>query len=203
MKLPKNSKLSLNQAGFTIIELLISTLVFSGVLLIVTFGIIELTNNYINGSISSKVQNTNRSIVKQISANIQLNPVNTITVTPITSTNPYTYYFCVNGIRYIYQDNDGGGNCPAPLPPNAPGPNTDVEYLLGSNMQLIQPSNPDMVYSISAPNVTAGLYGITIDILYGPAGTYNSSSYVCNDILSGGAFCDNSTITTTTDVRIQ
>jgi len=174
------------------------------------------------GTISAEVQNTNRALVDQISQQIKLNSSNNGNVNipnatgvsasfPGEATPAITYWFCVNGIRYIYQYNviapyaltedNLGTSCPSPsgTPPSSA---SGDESLLSSNMQLIQPlSGPNMVYQPSGSSVPQ-LWYITLDILYGSTGSYNPTTYACKNITLGGSFCDNSTITTAVDVRL-
>lgn len=62
-----------NQAGFTIIELLIATLVFAVVLIIITSGIIQFSKQYYKGVISTNTQVAARSLIEDISRSIQYN----------------------------------------------------------------------------------------------------------------------------------
>ena len=61
----------LRNKGFTIVELLIATAVFSFILLVVTTGIIRLGNMYYKGVISSRTQESIRNIVSETSSAIQ------------------------------------------------------------------------------------------------------------------------------------
>ncbi|HSH18093.1 MAG TPA: prepilin-type N-terminal cleavage/methylation domain-containing protein [Candidatus Saccharimonadales bacterium] len=61
------------QAGFTIIELMIATLIFSLVLILITTGVMQFTRQYYKGLISSKTQNTARSIIDDVGRAIQFN----------------------------------------------------------------------------------------------------------------------------------
>jgi prepilin-type N-terminal cleavage/methylation domain-containing protein len=58
-------------SGFTIVELMISTLVFSVILLVVTFGIVHFTNSYYRGINGSTTQDTARTIVDSVTQAIQ------------------------------------------------------------------------------------------------------------------------------------
>lgn len=61
------------QAGFTIIELMIATLVFSIILITITAGILSFTRQYYRGVIASKTQDTARAIVDDVTRAIQFN----------------------------------------------------------------------------------------------------------------------------------
>jgi len=61
------------QAGFTIIELMIATVIFTGIMIVLTFGVIEITNTYYKGITENKTQNVARSIMSNISQALQFN----------------------------------------------------------------------------------------------------------------------------------
>ncbi len=103
------------QHGFTIIELLIATMIFSVMLLILSYGLIQVTRQYIKSINTGKTQEAARSIVEDISQSIQFGsfaPTPTVT-SPVVQT---TYieeatgatvsvnakYFCVGSTRYTY-----------------------------------------------------------------------------------------------------
>ncbi len=209
-----NKNLISDQSGFTVIELLISSIVFTLILLVTTYGIIQITRGYIKGSVSAQVQNNNRSLVDEITQNIQLSSSSSVNPGPNVPANwksffP-TYWFCVNGVRYIYQFNNPqpyaltedshGISCLSPQadPPSA---GTGEKSLLNSNTQLLRPTGggSQLIYTIGS----SGLYGVTLDLLFGGPSTYviNSGKYTCRSISLGGSFCNNSTITTAVGIR--
>lgn len=61
----------LNDKGFTIIELMVATVVFSMVLLLCTYGIIHVGNDYYKGITEARTQENARSLVDRISQDIQ------------------------------------------------------------------------------------------------------------------------------------
>jgi prepilin-type N-terminal cleavage/methylation domain-containing protein len=220
MKLKKQTYKKIPEDGFTIIELLIATLIFSVILLITTFAVIQISRTYIRGYISSETQNTNRGILDELSQAIQLSSDGSIII-PTTKTNPTygkneIYWFCVNGQRYTYQydqeltsssndvfvqDKDPGG-CMGPGPLVNP-PSGDKE-LLSKEMQLIPPANGGALITAISSNDGEGLYGLNLTILYGdPAAYLVSPTNVkyCAPISVGGAFCGVSTISTTVEER--
>lgn len=93
------------EAGFTLVELMIATTVFAVVLLIVTFGILQVTRTYYKGATTTKTQQAARSIIDQISQAIQFSgsdPVITPSTDPAYGTPAN---FCINGTRYSYMLN--------------------------------------------------------------------------------------------------
>jgi type II secretory pathway pseudopilin PulG len=59
------------EAGFTIVELIIATLIFSVILLLLTAGIIQITHSYYKGVIETNTQNVARNIVESIGQAMQ------------------------------------------------------------------------------------------------------------------------------------
>jgi prepilin-type N-terminal cleavage/methylation domain-containing protein len=59
------------QAGFTVVELLIATVVFSMVLVIITSGIIRFTHEYYRGVHQSSTQTASRNVMSTIAQNFQ------------------------------------------------------------------------------------------------------------------------------------
>ncbi len=69
----KSDKIRKSLAGFTIIELMIASVVFSLVLVLITYGVIRFNQAYYGGIVQSNTQNVARTIVDNISQAIQLN----------------------------------------------------------------------------------------------------------------------------------
>lgn len=89
------------QNGFTIVELLIATMVFSVVLLLVTFGILQVSRVYYKGVTEANTQNVARGIMDSVSQAIQFSggAVSTTPGSPVAGTS---YGFCVNNQLYSY-----------------------------------------------------------------------------------------------------
>lgn len=96
--------LIINNSGFTIIELLSATLIFSLILIVITYGIINISNSYSKGLTQTNVQNIARNIVNDISQAIQLNKSATIGTVAGSGLNAgSTNAFCIGSREYIYQ----------------------------------------------------------------------------------------------------
>lgn len=67
------NKFNRQNTGFTIVELMIATLVFSVILLIATYGIINIGRLYRKSLTSNQTQQTARSIIDTVSQNIKFN----------------------------------------------------------------------------------------------------------------------------------
>jgi len=87
--------------GFTIVELLVATLVFSIVLLTVTLGIVQISRVYYKGINEADVQNTARSIMDTVTQSIQFSGA-TVTATP-TAQIGALQAFCIGNTQYNYR----------------------------------------------------------------------------------------------------
>jgi prepilin-type N-terminal cleavage/methylation domain-containing protein len=88
-------------SGFTILELLVATVVFSVVLLVVTAGILQIARVYYKGVTESTTQNTARAIIDTISQAIQFSGGN-VTATPSPAAAGTNYAFCVGNQQFSY-----------------------------------------------------------------------------------------------------
>ncbi len=87
-----------NQRGFTIIELMVSTLVFSVILTVVTMGVISFSNRYYKGVHTSATQSVARNIMDTIAQGIQFGPA---IVTPSGANN----FLCAGGNVFLFDNN--------------------------------------------------------------------------------------------------
>lgn len=97
-----DSKMTVNQEGFTIIELMIATVVFSVILLTVSVSLIQIGRMYYKGVNSALTQNTARTIIDDISRPIQFAGQDVIIVNPTAINGINTGAFCIGGKRYTY-----------------------------------------------------------------------------------------------------
>lgn len=91
------------QSGFTIIELMIATLVFSVILLVITAGVVAFTNQYYKGVTSSNTQATARAVMDAITQDIQFG--SNVTSSATNSDDPVGNKpgnFCAGGHEYTY-----------------------------------------------------------------------------------------------------
>jgi prepilin-type N-terminal cleavage/methylation domain-containing protein len=101
-----------DQSGFTIIELLIATAVFTVLLIIASAALIGISQTYIRGSVQDETQQSARKVLTDISQDILYNDPTGFTLPPTTYTvgppsyAPVTndeYYFCIGGDVYVYR----------------------------------------------------------------------------------------------------
>ena len=97
------------QAGFTIIELLIATTVFSLVLLMAVAGILQISKQYYQGVTQARVQEAARAVTDEIGESIRFS-TDSITMLNLVSGGPEidassaddTGYFCLGAKRYTF-----------------------------------------------------------------------------------------------------
>lgn len=136
------------QAGFTIIELMIATLVFSTVLLLCAAGLIAVGRMYQKGNTSRAVQETTRSITDQIKNDFELSGGYYQELPPDLDENIYS--FCIGGNIYTYELGrrttfDGTGSrgfvveqSPAGCTSHRDLTSTTAQGLLGPNMRVAE-----------------------------------------------------------------
>lgn len=188
-----------NQRGFTIIELLIATVIFSVILLVITGAIVQFNKIYYRGVVVNRTNDRARSIVEEIAKDIQMSRAGTVSA----SANTY----CVGDRRYTYNlntftrstppvqralivDTPAGGCSPtAPLA-------ADARELIGEDMRL------QSFVLTSQPN---GTVSISVHLTYGrqDADFTDATRTACRGIGFGGQFCAVSQITTTVTPRLN
>lgn len=95
-----------SQQGFTIVELLIATTIFSVMLLIIAGSIIQIGRLYYKSLTSSRTQETARTIISDISEAIQFNSGDVVGTNVITLNNigdPFSRGICVGSRLYSYR----------------------------------------------------------------------------------------------------
>lgn len=214
------------RSGFTIIELMIATMVFAVVLLLVTAGILQVTRVYYKGVTESNTQNTARSIIDEIAQGIQFSGGDVGTT---TGTTPGTdYAFCINNNQVSYKlghqvkNNPsaadqtwhavvlrtGVGGCTSALPQTLGNQTllSSSRDLMGQNMRLSR---------LSVENLGNNRYRITLRVVYGdsdllfspsaPSDTAGAtrSDATCRPVRAGTQFCAVSELSTVVVKRVQ
>jgi prepilin-type N-terminal cleavage/methylation domain-containing protein len=184
-----------SQQGFTIIELLIATMVFSVILLGATTALFQLERMYYRGIITDQTQTTSRSIMADISQQLQLSQ-NKVVAT--TAPAPYDYgqgsifnAFCIATTRYSYvingqveagngqynpndhtiehalwRDTIGGSQACTPL--NLGQKDPEDSKIAGTNGSELLSQNMRLAdLRLSSDCNTARLCTITVHVIYG------------------------------------
>ncbi len=94
-----------SQRGFTLVELLIASSVFSFILLGASAALVQIGRMYYKGVISSQTQGTARTVIDDISRTIQFSgkDLNIVAIEPTqTDDSPRIGVFCIGNDRYTY-----------------------------------------------------------------------------------------------------
>ncbi|MDQ3123611.1 MAG: prepilin-type N-terminal cleavage/methylation domain-containing protein [bacterium] len=201
------------QHGFTIVELMIATAVFSIVLLICSFAIIHIGKMYYKGVITNRTQDTSRRLIEDVSSSIQFGATSE-DPDLFRRTGAATYSgvnvesLCIGSVRYSYSRNHFVGqirhvlwrddvttNQCTPRNITLNTPSSNGQELLGSNMRLPQ--------GITA-NPVGQLWQVSLLVSYGDNADLftNSSLNVCRGVSAGGQFCAVSGFTTSVMKRL-
>lgn len=207
----KRNKLSKNIAGFTIIELMIATMVFGTVLLVVTTAILQITRVYYKGITQATTQSTARSIIDMISQGIQFNGGG------VTETPGSFNAFCVGNQQYSFvlgkqlTETTPAANQTwhALVVDDKPGctsssPGSSMNTQVTSGRELLQPNM--RLSKMSVQNIGTNLYKITVkvvsgddDLLKNPA----NDTATCQNFSAGTQFCAVSELTTVVTKRVE
>ncbi len=220
------NRASSTAGGFTIVELMIATLVFSMVLILITVGVLSFTKSYYRGINQSNTQSTARGIMEDVSQAIQFSGdaiapnIGVTSGSPASDTTNISHGFCIGNQRYSYllgkQLWDAGppnaslhqglhvllvdqpGSCGGQAPQNvASAPATVLGEQLQPRMRLAKLS--------VTPVGTGGLYKVTVRVVYGDDDLLNNPTGPnanCKVSISGSQYCGQSELTTTVKRRI-
>lgn len=203
----RGATLTGNEHGFTIVELLIATTVFAMVLVLITSGIIQVTDTFFKGDTESNTQQVTANVVSMISQAIQFNG-GTVTL----DSGPTGDTLCIGSEQFSYWPGAQvvSANADSGLIENTSDCNKTASpvgrQLLAQNMRLSNLST-ECISSVAlcASTTTGGqLYQIDVRVVYGndnilknPGGTNASCSGG-----SGQQFCAVSEVSTIVSERI-
>jgi prepilin-type N-terminal cleavage/methylation domain-containing protein len=223
---PSDAGTDIRQSGFTIVELMIATVVSSVILIVITFGIVRFTHDYYSGINGSNTQTTAQGAIDAISHAIEFNATGTV------ATNGSQGIFCAGSQVFLYtmgkqltaapsaanwglyQLNNPSANCVIP------GSTTGGTELLGKNMRL--------TYINLAQQAGTNVWNLEFHIAYGDPDllcrrsivgaakgscTVGATSYTTTDVIQGNdvvcksqkgsQFCSISYLTTAVGQRIN
>ena len=211
-------------AGFTIVELMISTAVFSVVLLLCATAIINVGRTFYKGVTVNKTQDTARKISEDLTQSIQFGTGNSAgfrvakdRIIPYGGNDVKVYSLCLGEVRYSYSlDRSLGSNTAYQLPHvlwkdhggNSACSPLDItsasltggEELLGDNMRVAVLDVPELVTGSKVWSVSLTIaYGDQADLFVG-GGTGDFKQ--CINKSSGGQFCAVSNINTNAIMRL-
>lgn len=208
--------------GFTILELLISTAVFSVVLLLCATAVVQVGQLFYKGVLTNRVQDTTRKVANDIISTIQAGKSGTLR--KYVATNNQLAAVCIGNIRYsfilqtkslgatsttqspniLWKDRIASGAQCNTIDLSNVGSSTGQE-LLGPNMRL-SAFNVTQLTDSSGKNTNS--YKIDVAVAYGPtddvfAVVSGKPDYLhCKARNLGGRFCAVSKITTYATERL-
>lgn len=199
--------------GFTIVELMIATTVFSIVLLLVATGMLEVGRLFYKGTTNANTQEIARIVLEDVSQAIQFSG-ETITLPSASRPNRfcvgsrrYTFNRGVmyNGTNHIFTVDRYPTTCNDSTPANnLSSPAAGSRELMGRNMRL---ANIDVRCVNGPPTCPGGIYTITVRVVYGQDDLLddaNGTNARCRqDIRAGTQFCSVSELVTTVTRRVE
>jgi len=224
----RDSLKPLQSSGFTIVELMIATVVLSVILLLSTVMITSIGNLYYKGVNKSRLQDDARTIANDVSQRLELQANSTQLpgtdgeTYPYGSGSIYVAAICIGSTRYSYiEDSAGqkwqigsGGSAVNQVPhifwrdtnPSASCTALDLTKTnppgSGSDgTELISANSSVSYFSV---DTTSAPYGVKIDLAYGDRTLL--SGVGLNATCKGGAgdqFCATATVSTAATPRLQ
>lgn len=220
----RNMKMQ-GEHGFTIIELMIATLVFSVVLVLITVGVIQFNNAYYKGVTQSNTQNIARTLIEDITQAIQFNG-SQITSPIGTTGSGSSLGFCIGNQRYSYLlgwelvsgtvnaslhqtshafVKDNPGICSGLNAQDVQGASVAGTELLGLNMRISAVSVTPVAGSNNLYKISVRVVYGDDDLLYSPSGTLPAATAPdasCKD-QTGSQFCAVSQLSTIVQKRVN
>jgi prepilin-type N-terminal cleavage/methylation domain-containing protein len=222
----RRNQIHQSQSGFTIVELMIATVISTVLLLVITFGVVHFTNDYYKGVNSSNTQATAQNAIDVITQAVQFNASGTV------ATNGTQGIFCAGTQVFLYtlgkqltgtpsssnwglyQLNNPSSNCVTPGS-TAGGTELLSKYMRLTSINLSQIGatnvwNLDMrvAYGDSdllcrpAPSIPVGSQGnCQSGPAFATAATVSGNDVTCK-ITTGSQFCTVTDLTTAIGQRI-
>lgn len=200
-----------NQKGFTILELIIASTVFSVMMILATTGIMQIGKIYYKGITTNRTQETTRAVIDDITRNYQIagNTAPSSSLQPTGSTAAQA--ICIGKTRYTFRlgvqmDNTNNHilwtdrlspTATACTPVNLSNPTADASAdltdlgraaqreLLARNMRL---------GDFTINNDSTGM-AVSVRVLYGDL-DLSADNQTCPPINQGGQFCAVSSLST-------
>jgi prepilin-type N-terminal cleavage/methylation domain-containing protein len=209
-----------SEAGFTIVELMIATVVFSVILVIASSVMIHVNNLYYKGVTQIKLQDEIRGLNDELTRRLQLNTVgptqvvaNDITFNDSIGVSRTISAYCIGNVRYsfikntqigsdtakgqinhvLWRDTAPVGQC-APADLRLATPSANGTEMLGQNNWLTEFS----ISPLSTP------YNIAIAVAYGDQDLLNFSgaATTCKNGV-GDQFCAYASLATLAEQRLN
>jgi prepilin-type N-terminal cleavage/methylation domain-containing protein len=189
------------QKGFTVLELLISTVVFGVLLLIVSVAIVGLTRNFYRGVNKSKTQETARTISEQIAKAIQYSKTLPQSL-PSAGSPPNTVQgWCISNTRYAFVESrqlgTGAGQSPAVLVRGPTCSNPAAPLTRGANETEMMGEGMRLANLEITPDSTGEVWSVRVRVVMG------EDDLVCSPSAGDCAATTTSTNQTATDLACK
>ncbi len=199
-----------SQSGFTILELLIASMIFSTILLLCTYGIIQIGNTYYRGGALVRTQNANRKAVDSLSSAIQYGGNDIVPAVPsgsvaeilVGATTTDVKTVCVGNLRLRFKTNKyvGQGEEDWAILSDQEGATCTVgstlrgdgKELLGQGMRITE---------LKITKLSSN-YSIKLAIAFGSNDLIDNDTGLCKSG-AGSQFCATSVFETTVQRRVQ
>jgi prepilin-type N-terminal cleavage/methylation domain-containing protein len=203
----KNNK----QLGFTIVELMIATLVFSVIMLISLAAFIQINRLYTKGLSIAKTQEAVRNVISELSNRMQY-----------SADDPYSNgnYVCIGTKKYSFSLNTPEDSSGSALKSEDVTDSGSCNILASpSNKKVLLPKNTRVLSFIVTNTAGSPIHDITVSLLFAPNDGSCSINSACTDLvdtkgdvggsitnidnwrckggISGSEYCSLSKITTT------
>jgi prepilin-type N-terminal cleavage/methylation domain-containing protein len=200
-----------NQKGFTVIELTMASAVFAVVLLLVTFGLLQIGRAFSKSVNEAKTQEAVRLITDDIARSIKFSGAD---ITPTIIANGSSMGTCVGNRRYSYRLDSqiNGGSHAFVIDAMKDGCNGSTQAqnlsgaivgreMLGQRMWLDQ-------FSVTPITGSDDFWRIQVRVIYGDAIDFEDDSSVpgrkkCRASFVGTHFCADSELTTIVQKRLE
>lgn len=217
-------------SGFTLVELMIATTIFSLVLMLALAGILQITKMYYKAINQTRTQEAARLVIDELSESIKFSKdvyiegdvVSDLNINPIST--DYKGYFCLGSKRYTYaidrqlKSSDfvssekqiphvlwvdqAVNGCSVDVPDLSNDTLDNGQELLSENMRLTK-------LEVEQSPLNDDIFNITAHVLYGdseliryPEPSDTDQRVVCKTATVGGEFCVFSNISVTVKKRL-
>lgn len=199
----------LTQTGFTIIELMIASLVFSVILVVITTGVMSFTNSYYRGLTVSKTQLAAQNIIDTVSQAIQFSST---TFGSATGNGGTMGAYCIGNQQFSFVLGKQLAAKPTSYQTNHAFWQDAVSGAGGCAVTQFTPTSREMLpehmrvanFSITQLQPTnSNLYTVTVRVVYGDDDLLNNPNgpdATCKSGM-GSQFCAVSQLSTTVQMR--
>jgi prepilin-type N-terminal cleavage/methylation domain-containing protein len=221
-----------HERGFTIIELMIATAILATILVLLTAMIIGIGKLYYKGLNQARVQDATRSVIDDVSQQLQLSGATPLLVNANISGIPMNAY-CIGTTRYsfvvgkqigtgtdittsgttpqiphvLWRDTNTSGGC-APLDLTQNDPTAAAPVGTSANGSELTPPNSRLTdFSIAGmPPAGVSPYAVSIEVAYGNSDLLSSTSGPAGSVVckvtAGEQYCATASLTTTIVSRL-